>query len=89
MSSGISGGMFGEPPAWANIAIFYCSAAAMYLLGYRLLVTLSLRGTALQLAGFALLWGLAFLFLLFTYRPPRLPLFRDPLGGGYGVRGAS
>lgn len=79
------GGMFGEPPAWANIAIFYVAAAVMYLLSCRLLSTLSLRGTALQLAGFALLWALMFAFLYFTYRPPHLPLFRDPLGGGYGI----
>lgn len=79
------GGMFGTPPTWVNIAIFYVSAALMYLLGYRLLTAQALRGRALQPVGFLLLWGLMFLFVLFTYRTPVLPLFRDPMGGGYGL----
>ncbi|MBE7007658.1 MAG: hypothetical protein E7422_00670 [Ruminococcaceae bacterium] len=79
------GGMFGEPPAWMNIAIFFAADAVLFLLGYRLLTALSLRGTAFQIAGFALLWALMFAFVYFTYRPPRLPLFRDPTEGGYGV----
>lgn len=79
------GGMFGELPAWVNMAIFYVAAAAMYLLSCRLLTRFALRGTALQLTGFALLWALMFAFLYFTYRPPHLPLFRDPVGGGYGI----
>lgn len=78
-------GAFGKTPDWLNIAIFFASAAATYLLSYRLLTTLALRGAALQLAGFLALWGVTFLFILFTYRTPHLPLFLDPTGGGYGV----
>ena len=78
-------GMFGAMPNWIDTAVFFASAAAVYLLGYRLLTMLSLRGTALQLVSFVVLWGLMFLFLFFTYRPPRLPLFRDPLTLRYGV----
>lgn len=78
-------GMFGAQPAWSNMAIFYVSAAAMYLLSYRLLSTLALRGGLWQLAGFVLLWALMFLFILFTYRTPQLPLFRDPSTLQYGI----
>lgn len=78
-------GMFGEPPSWVNVVIFYVSAAVMYLTSYRLLSTLSLRGGIWQLAGFVLLWVLMFLFILFTYRTPRLPLFRDPSTLQYGI----
>lgn len=78
-------GMFGAPPAWANVAIFYISTAVMYLVSYRLLTSFALRGGALQLAGFALLWTLMFLFILFTYRTPQLPLFRDPSTFQYGI----
>ena len=80
-------GMFGETPQWTGTAIFFVSAAAMYLLGCHLLTTLSLRGAAPQLFSFALLWGLMLLFLLFTYRTPQLPLFRDPVTLRYGVSG--
>lgn len=78
-------GMFGTMPSWTDIAIFFTSAAAAYLLGCRLLTTLSLRGTALQLISFLLLWGVMLLFILFTYRTPHLPLFRDPVTLGYGI----
>ncbi len=78
-------GMFGKTPDWFNIAVFFASTAAAYLLSYRLLTTLSLRGTAMQLTGFLLLWGLMLLFVLFTYRPPRLPLFLDPVTQAYGI----
>ncbi len=81
-------GMFGKTPDWFNISVFFVSAAAAYLLSYRLLTTLALRGAAPQLVGFLLLWGLMFLFILFTYRTPRLPLFLDPVTQTYGV-GAS
>ncbi len=79
------GGMFGEPPSWVNIAIFCVSAAAMYFLSWRLLSSFALRGGAWQIAGFTLLWALAFLFVYFTYRTPQLPLFRDPVTLQYGI----
>lgn len=78
-------GMFGAMPPWIDAAIFFASAAATYLVGCRLLTTLSLRGTALQVISFLLLWGMIFLFILFTYRTPRLPLFRDPATLNYGI----
>lgn len=78
-------GMFGETPDWVNIAIFFLAAAVMYLVSFRLLIANALRGTAFQIAGFALLWALMFAFIYFTYRPPVLPLFRDPTGKGYGI----
>ena len=78
-------GMFGAPPSWANIAIFFVADAAMYVASCRLLNTFALRGGVWQLAGFALLWALMFLFILFTYRAPKLPLFRDPNTFQYGI----
>lgn len=80
------GGMFGTLPDWVNIAIFFVAAAAMYLVSYLLLTRFALRGTAWQLLGFALLWALLFAFIVFTYRAPELPLFRDPQSGTFGLR---
>ncbi len=78
-------GMFGELPDWINIAIFVLSCAVVYLAGYRMLVDGRLRGGAMQLIGFVLLWALLFAFVWFTYRTPRLPLFLDPVSGCYGL----
>lgn len=77
-------GMFGKTPDWVNIAIFFAADAIFYAVGYALLLRGSLRGGAWQLFGFLLFWLLAFCFVLFTYRPPALPLFRDPVTGLYG-----
>lgn len=77
-------GMFGSLPGWANIMIFFLADALAYLVSYRLMTAGRLRGGAMQLAGFALLW-LLFAFVWCTYRPPHLPLFLDPVSGGYGL----
>ena len=82
------GGMFGKTPDWVNIAIFFLADALLYLMSFRLLTRGALRGGAWQLAGFLLLWALAFAFVFFTYRPIRLPLWQDPTNGLYGLAAA-
>lgn len=78
-------GMFGATPDWFNIALFYVSAAVMYLTSHALLDRFLLRGTIWQLLGFALLLVLALSFILFTYQTPRFPLFQDPRDLRYGI----
>lgn len=79
-------GMFGKLPDWVNITIFFLADALLYFVSYRLLTDGALRGGAMQLTGFALLWALLFAFVWFTYRTPHLPLFLDPVSGCYGVQ---
>ena len=78
-------GMFGTLPGWVNIMIFFLADALAYFVSYRLMTAGRLRGGAMQLAGFALLWLLLFAFVWCTYRPPHPPLFLDPVSGGYGL----
>ena len=78
-------GMFGKLPDWVNITIFFLADALLYFVSYRLLTDGALRGGAMQLIGFLLLWALLFTFVWFTYRPPNLPLFLDPVSGCYGL----
>ena len=78
-------GMFGAPPTWLDVAIFFLADAAMYVASYLLLNAFVLRGSPWQIAGFAVLWALMFAFVFFTYRTPRLPLFRDPTTFQYGI----
>lgn len=78
-------GCFGKLPDWVNIGIFFVAAAAMCLMSCRMLLGGALRGGAWQILGFALLWAGLFAFVLFTFRTPHLPLFRDPLTLGYGT----
>lgn len=74
-------GAFGRSPDWLNIAIFYISAGAVFLF----------EGWAFQNIprpcrfSFAAICLVAALFVAFTFAPPRVPLFQDPLTGGYGI----
>lgn len=81
-------GMFGKSPDWVNVLIFFLADALMFFVSRRLLLHGALRGGTWQLSGFLLLWLLAFTFVLFTYRPPLLPLFQDPTNGLYGLAAA-
>ena len=78
-------GVLGQGCMAADIAIFYLAAALVYALGYRLLEQGRLGGGALQVASLLLLWAIALLMVYFTFSPPHIALFRDPVTGGYGI----
>ena len=77
-------GALGMELTWVDISIFYVAAAAVYLLETYLLRASHRRGCSFSRLAGILLAALAFLFLLWTFFPPQLPLFRDPLTLGYG-----
>ena len=77
-------GVIGKSPDWINIAIFFLSVAVAYIYGARHLRTESTACRSPK-AAIGILCGLAFLFVLFTFRTPRLGVFRDPLTGTYGI----
>lgn len=78
------GGVFGKTPDWVNIAIFFLAAAGAFVWETRRFrcgdVDCKSGGAALSL-----LWGVAVLFWVGTFFPPRIPLFQDPVTGGYGI----
>ncbi len=76
-------GAFGPSPDWFNIAIFYMAAAVTFLLE----TALFHRGIPCRNSKAAriALWAIAVAFVLFTWRAPEIPLFRDPLTGAYGI----
>ena len=77
-------GVVGKSPDWLNIAIFFISAAIAYIYETRLFssdkVPCKSSGTALL--AFCLL---AAAFVVFSFRAPRLGIFKDPLTGGFGL----
>ena len=77
-------GVIGKSPDWLNITIFFLSAAASYLYETRLFHSDRLRNCSPQWALF-LLCLIALLFVFFTFSPPELGIFRDPLTGTYGI----
>ncbi len=77
-------GVIGKSPDWINIAIFFVSAAAAYLYETRQFN----RGSGqcrFPKAAFAVLCGIAGLFVVFTFLTPEIGIFRDPLTGTYGI----
>lgn len=78
-------GALGIHLTWVDIAIFYIAAAAAYLLETRLLLPEHRQGCPSSLAAALLIAAIAFAFLLFTFFPPQLPIFRDPVTSTYGI----
>ena len=79
-------GALGIRADWFNIAIFFIAAAA----AFRLETALFRRGKACPLPerlAVVLIAAIGAVFLLFTFLPPALPLFRDPRDGSFGFRG--
>ena len=76
-------GVFGKTPDWLNIILFFISAFLGYLVEYHLFyVDFSPK---FQFIGFIILILIASAFILFTFYTPKLPLFKDPLTGLYGM----
>ena len=77
-------GAFGKSPDWFNIAIFYISAALVFLFEWWAFKQDRLQCKYPQLA-FAAICLIGVLFVVFTFAPPQIPLFRDPVSGTYGL----
>ncbi len=77
-------GAFGKPPAWLNILFFFASAFIGYVLEYFLFKKASGKKWWNILA-WIVLGVTAVLFVVFTFYPPKLPLFLDPLTNVYGL----
>ena len=78
-------GALGRDVAWVDVTIFFLAALAAFALDVRLLRRGRWNSGYQQILGLLVLWGLAFLFVYFTFRPPMLGLWQDPVTGGYGI----
>ena len=76
-------GAIGPSPAWINIAIFLLAAAAAFLYETRQFREDDTPWGS-QRTALAALIAIALLFGVFTFSPPRLGLFLDPLTGSFG-----
>lgn len=76
-------GAFGKTPDWLNITFFFISAGIGYFIEYLLFR----KDFSLPYQQIALIILLLFvvLFFAFTFYPPRLPLFQDPITKLYGI----
>lgn len=78
-------GALGMEADWFNIAIFFLTAAAVLRAETKFL----LRGKTPDLRtgiAAALLCITAVVFTVWTFSPPEIPIFRDPVSGTYGFQ---
>ena len=77
-------GTIGESPDYVNIAIFFISAAIVYIYESHLFKKETTKCPFPKLA-IVVLCLIAILFGLFTFITPEIGIFRDPLTGTYGI----
>ncbi len=78
-------GVIGHSPDWINIAIFFISAAAVYLYEFRWFNNKNFSCYSPKIA-VAVLCVIAVLFVVFTFLTPEIGIFKDPVSGGYGIQ---
>lgn len=78
-------GILGHRVLWADAAVFLLADALTFRMDGRLRRRDAFSALWLQFVGLGVLWGLAFLFVLWTFRPPVLPLFADPRTALHGL----
>ena len=78
------GGAFGELSAIVNIAIFFISIFVEYIIEYFLYEKIPSNPMLKWLSVLILVVILAF-FITFTFYPPHIPLFLDPVTKNYGI----
>lgn len=77
-------GIFGGSLDFVNIAIFFVASAISYLEESSLVKRDSIKCKSPKIAVGALIL-LAIVFAVLTFLPPQIPLFEDPVTGGYGI----
>ena len=77
-------GVIGSSPDWINIAIFFFSAAVVYIYETRQFHKETLCCRSPQWA-IVTLSVIALLFVTFTFLTPEIGIFKDPLTGTYGI----
>ncbi len=80
-------GILGYNIAFIDIATFFVGVILAYWISYRLLITESpsLTSTATRTLFLAILVLLLIAFITWTFSPPKIALFLDPVSGQYGI----
>lgn len=75
--------IFYSAPDFVNIAIFYVASAVSYITETRLLKKDVINCVSNKTA-IGILALISLMFVVFTFTPPKIPLFEDPITGSYG-----
>ena len=77
-------GVIGKSPDWINVTIFFVSAATVYIYEVKQFKVSNSVSKYPKLALF-MLFTIAFLFVIFTFKAPRINIFKDPITSFYGI----
>lgn len=77
-------GAIGKSPDWFNIAIFFITAAMVYLFESRQFKKEHTSCPFPRLS-FYIFCLIGFLFVVFTFAVPKIGIFMDPVTGAYGI----
>ena len=76
-------GIFGPTPDWVNIAIFFVAVFISYFVVTKFYQNGSI-GCESPLLALLILFLIAVLFVVLTFIPPHIPIFKDPITDTYG-----
>lgn len=68
-----------------NIILFFIGVLIAFAVDYTLLRSKKIKEKSYSLTGFAIFIILFISFIVFTFMPPLIPLFRDPINFSYGI----
>ena len=78
-------GMLGNLHDWVNIAIFFVCAFISYYIENRLFANNTVSCSSPKMAIWILI-TIAVVFIITTFFPPKIPLFKDPVTDTYGIK---
>ena len=76
-------GILGENVDWVNISSFILAVIIGGYISYKILISTKIYNA--ELISIIFLVILIFSFSLYTFVPPQIALFRDPINGTYGI----
>ncbi len=77
-------GALGVSADWFNITIYFIAAAVTFMLE-RAMLKRNVYCPVPPIVSRGILFLIAVLFVVFTFTPPEIPLFIDPVEGSYGI----
>ena len=77
-------GAFGRSPDWLNVLFFFISAGVAYFAEYMLFSRTQVCDEFTFLPIF-IIFLTTLGFVVFTFYPPHVPLFQDPISSTYGI----
>lgn len=78
-------GISGTQSIFCDVLSFYLGTAVSFLVSYMIIKNFSKENIYLSNISIFILIIMTALFIIFTFAPPLIPLFKDPLTSTYGI----